>query len=49
MVIALYLLALTLNNSILIVLTDISLFIETAITLYTGYIYTVDSFSKKNE
>lgn len=49
MVIALYLLALTLNNSMLIVLTDISLFIATAITLYTGYIYTVDSFSKKNE
>jgi len=40
-----YLLALTLNNMLLIIFADIFLFISLFITLYTGLIYTLNSFS----
>ncbi len=42
-----YLLALTINNMLLIVLGDIFLFISLFITLYTGFIYTVNTFQNK--
>ena len=45
-----YLLGLTINNMLLIVIGDITLFISLLITLYTGFIYTLASFGdKKNE
>ena len=43
---SLYLLALTLNNMLLIIFADIFLFISLFITLYTGFIYTFNSFNK---
>ena len=43
---SIYLLALTLNNMLLIIFADIFLFISLFITLYTGLIYTFNSFSK---
>ena len=42
--ISIYLLGLTLNNMLLVVIGDIFLFISLFITLYTGYIYTLNSF-----
>jgi len=39
-----YLLGLTINNMLLIVIGDIFLFISLFITLYTGFIYTLKSF-----
>ena len=42
---SMYLLALTLNNMLLIIFADIFLFISLFITLYTGFIYTLNSFS----
>tara|TARA_B100000780_G_scaffold264088_1_gene218456 strand:+ start:6974 stop:7588 length:615 start_codon:yes stop_codon:yes gene_type:complete len=39
-----YLLGLTLNNMLLIIIGDIFLFISLFITLYTGLIYTLNSF-----
>jgi CDP-diacylglycerol--glycerol-3-phosphate 3-phosphatidyltransferase len=42
--ISIYLLGLTLNNMLLIVIGDIFLFISLLITLYTGFIYTLKSF-----
>ena len=44
--ISIYLLALTLNNMLLIIFADIFLFISLFITVYTGFIYTLNSFSK---
>jgi len=41
-----YLLALTLNFNLLIVVSDVLLIIATLITLYTGYDYTVNVFKK---
>ena len=43
-----YLLALTLNNMLLINIANILLFASLFITLYTGFIYTVSSF-KRND
>ena len=42
--ISIYLFGLTLGNMLVIVIGDIFLFISLFITLYTGYIYTVNSF-----
>ena len=44
--ISIYLIALTLNNMLLVVIGDIFLFISLFITLYTGLIYTLKSFKK---
>ena len=46
--ISVYLLGLTLNNMLIIVLGDIFLLISLFITLYTGFIYTLNTF-KINE
>ena len=46
--ISIYLLALTVNNMLLIVFADIFLFISLIITLYTGFVYTLNSFSSKS-
>ena len=43
-----YLLGLTINNMLIIIIADIFLFIALFITLYTGFIYTLNTF-KKNE
>jgi CDP-diacylglycerol--glycerol-3-phosphate 3-phosphatidyltransferase len=43
-----YLLALAINNMLLIVFADILLFAALLITLYTGFIYTLNSFKKNN-
>ena len=42
--ISIYLLGLTLNNMILILFGDMFLFLSLLITIYTGYIYTYNSF-----
>ena len=42
--ISIYLLGLTINNMLLLVVGDIFLFISLLITLYTGLIYTINSF-----
>ena len=42
--ISIYLIALTLNNMLLIVVADIFLFVSLFITLYTGIVYTINSF-----
>jgi CDP-diacylglycerol--glycerol-3-phosphate 3-phosphatidyltransferase len=39
-----YLIGLTANQMLLIILADIFLFISLFITIYTGYIYTINSF-----
>ena len=44
--ISIYLIALTLNNSMLFVIADILLIASVFITFYTGYIYTYNSFLK---
>lgn len=46
--ISIYLLGLALNNMLIIVVGDIFLFISLFVTLYTGVIYTINSF-KLNE
>ena len=43
---SIYLIALTLNNMLLVVIGDILLFTSVCITIYTGFIYTVNSFKK---
>ena len=45
--ISLYLLSLTINNMLLLVIADIFLFISLFITIYTGFIYTLNSFKKE--
>jgi len=45
--ITLYLLGLTLNNMLIIVVADIFLFISLFITLYTGFIYSINTFKLK--
>ena len=42
-----YLLGLTTNNMLLIVIGDIFLFISLFVTLYTGFTYTINSFQNK--
>tara|TARA_B100001057_G_scaffold238857_1_gene239113 strand:- start:1253 stop:1798 length:546 start_codon:yes stop_codon:yes gene_type:complete len=42
--ISIYLLGLTINNMLVIVIGDIFLFVSLFITLYTGFLYTVNSF-----
>ena len=42
--ISIYLLALALNNMLLVVIADIFLFAALIITIYTGFIYTLNSF-----
>ena len=46
--ISIYLLGLTLSNMLILIIGDIFLIISTLITLYTGYLYTVQSFEKKS-
>jgi len=45
---SIYLFGLTINNMLIIVIADIFLFISLFITLYTGYVYTLNTL-KKNE
>jgi CDP-diacylglycerol--glycerol-3-phosphate 3-phosphatidyltransferase len=45
--ISIYLLGLTINNMFLIIIADILLFISLFITLYTGLIYSINTFKKK--
>lgn len=45
--ISVYLLGLTLNNMLLILFGDMFLFLSLLITFYTGYIYTINSFNKR--
>ena len=42
--ISIYLFGLTINNMLLIVIGDIFLFISLLVTLYTGFLYTINSF-----
>ena len=42
--ISIYLLGLSINNMLLIVIGDIFLFMSLLITLYTGFLYTINSF-----
>ena len=46
---SLYLLGLAINNMLIIVIADILLFISVIITLYTGFIYTLNTFKKNEE
>lgn len=43
---SMYLLALTINSMLLIVIADVLLFASLFITIYTGFIYTSNSFNK---
>lgn len=45
--ISFYLLGLAMNNMLIIIFADIFLFSSLIITIYTGYIYTYNSFSKE--
>ena len=45
---SIYLLALTINNMLLIQFAHIFLFISLFITLYTGFIYTLSSFTNND-
>ena len=42
---SIYLFGLSANNMLLIIIADIFLFISLFITLYTGFIYTINSFN----
>ena len=44
--ITIYLVGLALNKMLLIVIADIFLIISLLVTLYSGYIYTVNTFKK---
>tara|TARA_B110000003_G_scaffold155546_1_gene156119 strand:+ start:101 stop:643 length:543 start_codon:yes stop_codon:yes gene_type:complete len=44
--ISIYLLGITLNNMLLILFGDMFLFLSLLITIYTGYIYTINSFKE---
>ena len=46
--IALYLFGLAINNMLIIIIADIFLFISLLITLYTGLIYTFNTFKDEN-
>ena len=45
--ISIYLFGLTLNNMLIIIIGDIFLFISLFITLYTGFIYSINTFKSK--
>ena len=45
--ITLYLFGLTINNMLIIVIGDIFLFISLFITLYTGFVYSINTFKLK--
>ena len=47
--ISIYLFGLAINNMLIIVVADILLFISLFITLYTGFIYTLNTFKKNEE
>ena len=44
---SIYLLGLSINNMLLILFGDMFLFLSLLITIYTGYIYTINSFKNK--
>ena len=44
---SIYLFGLTINNMLIIIVADILLFISLFITLYTGLIYTINTFKSK--
>jgi CDP-diacylglycerol--glycerol-3-phosphate 3-phosphatidyltransferase len=46
---SIYLFGLAVNNMLIIVIADILLFISLFITLYTGFIYTVNTFNNNEE
>jgi phosphatidylglycerophosphate synthase len=46
---SIYLFGLAVNNMLIIVIADILLFISLFITLYTGLIYTLNTFKKNEE
>jgi CDP-diacylglycerol--glycerol-3-phosphate 3-phosphatidyltransferase len=46
---SIYLFGLAINNMLVIVIADILLFISLFITLYTGFIYTLNTFRKNEE
>jgi CDP-diacylglycerol--glycerol-3-phosphate 3-phosphatidyltransferase len=46
---SIYLFGLAVNNMLIIVIADILLFISLIITLYTGFIYTLNTFKKNEE
>jgi phosphatidylglycerophosphate synthase len=46
--ISIYLIALSINNMLLIIVADIFLFVSLFITLYTGFLYTINTF-KSND
>ena len=46
--ISIYLLGLTINNMLLIVIGDIFLFISLFVTLYSGFIYTINSLQRES-
>ena len=46
--ISVYLFGLTISNMLILIIGDIFLIISTLITLYSGYLYTVQSFEKKS-
>jgi len=45
--ISIYLLGLSINNMLLVISGDLFLFLSLLITLYTGYLYTLNTFKKK--
>ena len=45
--ISVYLVGLTINNMLIIIIGDIFLFISLFITLYTGFIYSINTFKSK--
>ena len=46
---SIYLFGLAINNMLVIIIADILLFISLFITLYTGFIYTLNTFKKNEE
>ena len=44
-----YLFGLTINSMLIIIIADVLLFISLFITLYTGFIYTLNTFNKNEE
>ena len=46
---SIYLFGLVINNMLIIIIADILLFISLFITLYTGFIYTLNTFKKNEE
>ena len=46
--IGIYLFALTINNMLLIILADVFMFLSLIITIYTGFVYTMNSFNNNS-